>query len=69
MSKGKMLRFGENAVSLWVSDSWYEVVDGTRCFQHASITHRIKDGVLIASAVLLFFKVSLFVRLKNQSND
>ncbi len=69
MSKGKMFKFGENAISLWISDSWYEVVDETRCFQHASITHRIKEGVLIISAVLLFFKISLFIRLKNPSNE
>jgi hypothetical protein len=70
MSVGKMKvsKHGKFAVSVHVSDAWYEVVDETKCYQHASITHRVKDGVLIMSAVLLFFKFNLFIRLKDTSN-
>lgn len=51
-------------VSFWISDAWYEVIDETRCYQLASITHRVKEDVLIISIVFLFFKVSFFIRFK-----
>lgn len=69
MSKGKMFKFGtQGAISFWVSDAWYEEIDGTKCYQHLAITHRKKDGYLLISAVLLFFKVTLFIKSRNPSN-
>ena len=69
MSKGKMFKFGhKGAISFWISDAWYEVVDGTKCFHHASITHRIKEGFCLISVVFLIFKITLFVKLRDHSN-
>ncbi|MCK5788472.1 MAG: hypothetical protein KAH32_05715 [Chlamydiia bacterium] len=65
MAKTKLFIIKQHAISLSLSDRWFEVVDGTNRYEYISLTHRIKHGnICIISLVLLWVKVTFFIKYK-----
>jgi len=65
--KQKVFKYTRLGMTATMSRAWYEEVNGYKCYQHASVSHVVMDGVLCVSFILLMCKVTIYIRIKNKN--
>ena len=67
--KQKVFKYTRIGVGGSVSPSWYYKSNGYKYHNLISITHVMMDGFLCVNFILIFFRISLYIRIKNINKE